>query len=147
MARHLCLGSLVLRRKRLRQAVQRPAVVRVAAEVLAIDCLCLLRLSGLQQRGAQQVPHRKEPIGRFVIRQLLLFCSRLGQQGNRIAAALLRVRDARLADQDRDRQDIARRVQARAVVGRRRGGNLLQFSEFRFASSALPLAASAITRP
>ena len=60
------LGS-PLRGERLREAVERPAVVRVPHQVLSVGLLGLLRTAGGQQHRPQLLAQRQRPGGRLVV--------------------------------------------------------------------------------
>src|SRR5262245_27791100 len=66
------LRFLVLGFEAGRQSMERPAVVRPAAQILAIHSLRRLGILTItEQEGAQRVPHRHDPVRRFAVTQLV----------------------------------------------------------------------------
>src|SRR5262245_50887571 len=63
------LGFLALGFEACRQSVERPAIVRPAAEILAIHRLRLGMFTLAQQDGSQRVTYRHDPVRRFAVTQ------------------------------------------------------------------------------
>src|SRR5262245_36183816 len=60
--------------------MERPAVVRPAAEILAIDRLRLGKLTIVKQEGTKRVPYGHDPVWRFTVTQLVFFRDRRPQR-------------------------------------------------------------------
>src|SRR5262245_65344547 len=60
--------------------MERPAIVRPAAEILAIHRLRLGVLTIVEQEGAKRVPYRHGPIWRFAVTQLVFLRDRRPQR-------------------------------------------------------------------
>src|SRR2546423_7248299 len=56
-----------LRKQRLPQTVERPAVLRVALEIGAADALGFFEAHRAHQRGAERLARRVEPVRRLVV--------------------------------------------------------------------------------
>src|SRR3990167_532405 len=64
---------------RRRHPEQRPAIFRIALQLLLVHRLGICRLAGGQQRFTQGMSHRRMPAGRFVIGNRILDFDRLAQ--------------------------------------------------------------------
>src|SRR5262249_8346691 len=63
-----------------RQSRERPAIVRPAAEILAIHRLRLGMLTIVEQEDAKRVPYRHDPVRRFAVTQLVFLRDRRPQR-------------------------------------------------------------------
>ena len=70
------LSFLALGFEACRQSMERPAIVRPAAEIHAIHRLRLGKLTIVDQEGAERVPYRHDPVRRFAVTQFVFLRDR-----------------------------------------------------------------------
>src|SRR6516165_1119164 len=70
------LGLLALDFEACRQSMKRPAIIRPAAEILAIYRLRFGMPTIVKQEGAESMSHRHGPVRRFAVTQLVLLRDR-----------------------------------------------------------------------
>ncbi|MBA2472931.1 MAG: hypothetical protein H0V41_12095 [Pseudonocardiales bacterium] len=73
-------------------------------EILTVNCFCLATLSGLEQFSAENMSDREEPVGRFVVRRLILLGDSVAQKGQSVVRLSLGIGDSRLGDERANRQ-------------------------------------------
>src|SRR3954469_20812663 len=114
------------------QAVQRPAVPRVALQILAVDRLRLGRLPRREKGGAEQVAGGEEFVLRLVISELVLETDGAAKERDRPRFVPPRRGDPRLRPQGADFVERAGRILALRRVGGSRGDQLVERGDCRF---------------
>src|SRR5262249_28149094 len=120
------LGFLALGFEARRQSVERPAIVRPAAEILAIHRLRLGMLTIVEQEDAQRVPYRHHPVRRFAVTQFVFLRDRRPQRLDPRLRLPFANEDLALEHVVADREQVVGLVVAEGRVLRRLLGRLTE---------------------
>jgi hypothetical protein len=117
-------------------------LARLRRGFLAIHRFRLLRVTGFQQRRAELMPDRYEPVGRLIVGDLILRRRGVAQRRDRLLVPPLGRREPRLQHDRRQRQKVFGAVPAGAMLSAVRSN----VTSNGLVSSTRPFATSAAAR-